>query len=156
MPITLSGRLNYTRARLMFGFRWRLVLTRPCRNCGSMETETERLNFVSDELELMVPPEREISGQGRAETQPEPAAQWLCPRCGSWEYVLSQRLCVDRLFLRPPMARCLKCWNRFPHPAHKALSRKSVSSVGQIPAQENQEPGLGLILARLFRHTEDS
>jgi hypothetical protein len=40
-----------------------------------------------------------------------------CPRCSSTDYRRSRRTFVEHLLLRPKMARCKKCRNRFPYPA---------------------------------------
>jgi len=39
-----------------------------------------------------------------------------CPVCGSMEYRRSRRTILERILLRPRMARCRKCRNRFPYP----------------------------------------
>ena len=39
-----------------------------------------------------------------------------CPVCGSKAYRRSRRTTLERLLLRPPMARCRNCWKRFPYP----------------------------------------
>ncbi|MGD0456445.1 MAG: hypothetical protein ABSC21_01710 [Terriglobia bacterium] len=39
-----------------------------------------------------------------------------CPVCGSTEYRRSRRTILERILLRPRMARCRKCRNRFPYP----------------------------------------
>jgi hypothetical protein len=42
-----------------------------------------------------------------------------CPDCGSTFYRRSRRRFFERLMRRPPMARCLRCGHRFPHPRHR-------------------------------------
>jgi hypothetical protein len=39
-----------------------------------------------------------------------------CPACGSTEYRRSRRATLERILLRPRMARCRKCRKRFPYP----------------------------------------
>ena len=39
-----------------------------------------------------------------------------CPVCGSTDYRRSQRTTLERLLLRPRMARCRRCRKRFPYP----------------------------------------
>jgi hypothetical protein len=39
-----------------------------------------------------------------------------CPVCGSTAHRRSRRTTLERLLLRPPMARCRNCWKRFPYP----------------------------------------
>jgi len=39
-----------------------------------------------------------------------------CPFCGSTAYRRSRRSTLERLLLRPRMARCSHCWKRFPFP----------------------------------------
>ena len=39
-----------------------------------------------------------------------------CPACGSTEYRRSRRTTLERILLRPRMARCRKCRKRFPYP----------------------------------------
>jgi hypothetical protein len=39
-----------------------------------------------------------------------------CPVCGSTAYRRSRRTTLERLLLRPPMARCRNCSKRFPYP----------------------------------------
>jgi hypothetical protein len=39
-----------------------------------------------------------------------------CPVCGSTAYRRSRRTTLERLLLRPPMARCRNCRKRFPYP----------------------------------------
>jgi DNA-directed RNA polymerase subunit M/transcription elongation factor TFIIS len=42
--------------------------------------------------------------------------RWCCPACGSTDYRRSQRTALERILLRPRMARCRKCRKRFPYP----------------------------------------
>jgi hypothetical protein len=77
-----------------------------------------------------------------------------CPACGSMEYHRTKRTSLERLRLRPPMARCEKCRMRFPYPGRRekypeasksAATAETVSgSAGEKrapnAAEENTEP----------------
>jgi hypothetical protein len=56
-----------------------------------------------------------------------------CPACGSTEYHRSKRTKLERLRLRPPMARCEKCLMRFPYPGDHDEPSGSVKS-GELAA----------------------
>jgi len=43
-------------------------------------------------------------------------ARDCCPACGSTAYRRSRRTTLERILLRPRMARCRKCRRRFPYP----------------------------------------
>jgi uncharacterized protein with PIN domain len=52
----------------------------------------------------------------------------LCPNCGSSKYHRSRRTTLERVLLRPAMARCERCGARFPYPGHHDKSPDSVKS----------------------------
>ena len=50
----------------------------------------------------------------------------LCPECGSTKYHRTRRTILERILLRPAMARCERCGARFPYPGHHDRSPDSV------------------------------
>jgi hypothetical protein len=52
----------------------------------------------------------------------------LCPDCGSSKYHRTRRTILERVLLRPAMARCERCGARFPYPGHHDRSPDSVKS----------------------------
>lgn len=112
-------------------------------------------NTMKAGLKLSKPQFREeTAGTPHPVEEPKPAGDpdsvelkgaWLCPKCGSWEYIFSRRRWFDRFFLRPAMAQCLRCGNRFPHPAHRALrklrrAKASAAPVSEQVKRESQVP----------------
>ena len=66
------------------------------------------------------------TGSSRNEDQgaTQVAAAWeessseygCCPRCGSTQYRRSRRSAFEKMIGRPRMARCRRCFHRFPYP----------------------------------------
>jgi ribosomal protein L37AE/L43A len=56
-----------------------------------------------------------------------------CPACGSTEYHHSRRTTLDRVLLRPAMARCEKCGSRFPYSSHDNKPSDALKS-GEVAA----------------------
>jgi uncharacterized protein with PIN domain len=52
----------------------------------------------------------------------------LCPDCGTTKYHRTRRTIMERVLLRPAMARCERCGARFPNPGHHDRSPDSVKS----------------------------
>jgi hypothetical protein len=70
-----------------------------------------------------------------------------CPACGSSDYDRARRTILERILLRPRMARCRKCRKRFPYPRHHHKSPESVKSgeaAATVPrsAEERRAPGM--------------
>ena len=63
-----------------------------------------------------------------------------CPVCGSTAYHRTQRTTLERILLRPQMARCEKCGLRFPYPGHREKYPGPVESGG---ARGNCTPPCG-------------
>jgi len=53
-----------------------------------------------------------------------------CPACGSAEYHRTKRTRLERFRLRPRMARCEKCGERFPYPGHRRKYPQALQRVG--------------------------
>ena len=81
--------------------------------------------------------------------------EWgCCPACGSTAYHRSRRTTLERILLRPRMARCERCRKRFPHPEYAEESPhpfQLVEEAAAVPhsteerrtskiAEENLEP----------------
>jgi uncharacterized Zn finger protein len=62
----------------------------------------------------------------------------LCPDCSSSKYHRTRRTTLDRVLLRPAMARCEKCGARFPYPRRPDKSPDSVNS-GEEAATVSRE-----------------
>ncbi len=73
-------------------------------------------------------PESESAEAGASDKEEQGATQvavdWeespneygCCPKCGSIQYRRSRRSAFEKMIGRPRMARCLKCFHRFPYP----------------------------------------
>ena len=69
----------------------------------------------------------------------------LCPNCGSSKYHRSRRTTLERVLLRPAMARCERCGARFPYPGRRekypdALKSGEPAATVPRPAEERRAP----------------
>ena len=119
----------------------------PCRKCGATKTEHVHHGFLytlarkfgyrlrvcsrcrrrrllrrGEDPDEPVPPRNARKSAARSPS-PVPFSanngQILqrCPRCGGREFQRTKRRWHERVFFRPPMARCRSCRNRFPLPS---------------------------------------
>ena len=119
------------------------ILSRPkvahCENCGLRFPYPGHRHRSSDPVELgeevaTVPrsaEEKSAPIMGEGDSQPKVTQQVSgadssnsrglrrCPTCSSTEYHRTHRTTLERLLLRPQMARCEKCGLRFPYPGHR-------------------------------------
>jgi hypothetical protein len=120
----VCGGNHYHRSRRSRAER---LLLRPrmarCENCGA------RFAYPTahDQPAESPTPEREVAEPrepAEEENPPDEAAPAStpnsgfrgCPVCGSMEFRRSHRTTLERILLRPKMARCKKCRHRFPFP----------------------------------------
>jgi uncharacterized Zn finger protein len=79
-----------------------------CEKCGSRFPYPRHHDKPSDSVK---------SGAAANVSQAGEGGVSRCPFCGSPAYRRSRRTTLERLFLRPKMARCRHCRKRFPYPA---------------------------------------
>jgi hypothetical protein len=104
-----------------------------CEKCGSRFPYPRHHNRPSGSLKLGeeaatggdIAAEKTALGMAEGSSAPNEGKQdtvlWSrgirrCPACGSTDYRRSRRTTLERVLLRPKMARCRKCRTRFPYP----------------------------------------
>jgi uncharacterized Zn finger protein len=124
----------------------------------------------------------EIGALGTGEAGPGPEKEHLtaadfpdrdrrrCPACGSTEYHRTKRTGLERLSLRPPMARCENCGMRFVYPGRREKYPEALKSAGaaatlplfpeekktQDMTQENAQPRVSKQVAAADSSDRDS
>jgi len=119
----------------------------PGRSSGSLKLREAVATVPRSAEEKRTPRMAEESTQPKVTKQVTGAdsSNRRCPTCGSTKYHRTRRTTLERLLLRPRMARCEKCRLRFPYPG-RSENYPDLLKVGEPaatvphPAEERRAP----------------
>jgi hypothetical protein len=164
-PACGSTEYHRTKRTRLERFRLRPAMAR-CENCGLRFPYPGRREKYLETLKsagaaATVPrstEERKAPKMAEENTQPKVTKQLTtpdssdrklrrCPACGSTEYHRTKRTTLERLRMRPPMARCEKCGIRFLYPGRREKHPEALKlggAVATVPgsAEERRAPGM--------------
>lgn len=82
------------------------------------EDTSPKVGTAEQKMQEPVMAEQQPRPDAPAEPKPTPVVRdpYCCPHCGSTFYRRSRRTLLERILMRPRMARCKTCAFRFPYP----------------------------------------